>query len=70
MIIRLCKSILLFFGRMFETKRRRIEVPVLPEVDPMAPLEEAAELRRMKAWGYGQDYVPKDNDYIVTNLRV
>jgi hypothetical protein len=70
MIIRLCKSILLFFGRMFETKHRRIEVAILPEVDPMAALEEADELRRMKVWGYGQDYVPKDNDYVITNSRI
>ncbi len=68
MIIRLCKSILLFFGRIFETKRQRIAI--LPEIDPMAPLEEADELRRMKVWGYGQDFVPKDNDFVITNSRI
>ncbi len=88
MIFRICKSILLFFGRIFEPKRRQIAI--LPEIDPMAPLEEVAEQRRMKAWGYGpqldlpgseckvpikdfgygSDFVAKETDYIVTNLRV
>jgi hypothetical protein len=70
MIIRICKSILLFFGRIFESKYRRIEIPILPEIDPMAPLEEAAELRRMKAWNYGSDFIPNDNDFVITNSRI
>ncbi len=75
MILRICKSILLFFGRMFDAAnntrnryqyKKPIEVAVLPEIDPMAPFEEAAEMR-MQEWGYGQDIVPKDNIY---NVRI
>ena len=71
MILRICKSILLFFGRMFEgaTNNRNkyhiqkpIEIAVLPEIDPMASFE---EVQHMKEWNYGLDIVPKENTYTV-----
>ena len=68
MILRIYKSILLFFGRIFDnSKHKRIEIVILPEIDPMASFENTAESRRIS---YGQDIFIKDNNYLISDQHI
>lgn len=60
MILRICKSILLFFNRLLEVPKQktdRIEIAILPEIETFPDISSPTHI------GYGQDY-------IITNQRI